>query len=388
VASLTVRVRWANSHLVRTLTFVVLLAVVNCTGTSTDDLLDARFFSPLAISPKDLSVSVDDSITVTVKGGLSPYSLEVFLGEGSFNGSVFSAPGVPGTSIIAVTDKSGARAFGEIKITQKSCPMGYVAVEPNTLVGQPAAFCIAKYEMKCAASANGTACSGIPISQSANKPWVNINQQQARDACATLGSRYHLVTKSEWMATARSIEKTAANWSRNSVGVDYVNSGNSGEHTTGGWTTSSPVAAADDSAPCANIPVTCTQASWNRYSRTHTLQGGDIIWDISGNAREWVDNNVAQNQKPYVNADGAPSDSVKIWKDVKVFPANNPNDYLPLNIEFDTHQGDYLARTSTSTTGMTRGGLYTNKLVAGPYCVDFQSPTLSDTSTGFRCTYK
>src|SRR5688572_19136559 len=89
-------------------------------------------------------------------------------------------------------------------ITAGPCPANYVFV-PQNCAYNAGEFCIAKYEMK-----NG---SGIARSEAAGDPWGTLTTEQAKAACAANGARYHLVTNDEWMATARAIEATPANWS-------------------------------------------------------------------------------------------------------------------------------------------------------------------------------
>ena len=44
----------------------------------------------------------------------------------------------------------------------------------------------------------------------------------------------------------------------------------------------------DDNKGCHGTEQTCDGRTWNKQRRTHTLSNGEVIWDVSGNAWEWV----------------------------------------------------------------------------------------------------
>jgi len=188
---------------------------------------------------------------------------------------------------------------------QLACPDGYVQVACNADVDTTANFCVAKYEMKCAADATGAACTGAAVSQAANKPWVNISQTAAISQCSSLGANYHLITNPESMTIARNIETTASNWSTGTVGSGNLSRGWSASVADDGYANTAVAPSTGASCLYNTAADSCGLTGTHLYKRTHTISNGEVIWDFSGNVSEWNDWNVvtdkASPQSAYID---------------------------------------------------------------------------------------
>ncbi|MFZ3231249.1 MAG: hypothetical protein WA160_13660 [Pseudobdellovibrio sp.] len=188
------------------------------------------------------------------------------------------------------------------------CPFNYVMVPANATLGT-AEFCVAKYEMKAKTNAginfdDGAGGGGppleaslyIPDSRASGLPWVQITLPIAISECTSLGAGYKLITQAQWNALARDIESVGANWSSGAVGSGLLAKGHtdgaiSGTAVTDGYAIGASfllVASADSYAGTGN---TSSQAfgAGGEQKRTHVLSNEQIIWDVSGNAKERVD---------------------------------------------------------------------------------------------------
>lgn len=155
-----------------------------------------------------------------------------------------------------------------------TCPTGYILVPGNPTFGT-SDFCVAKYEMKNV--------GGVATSQASGKPWVNINRNDARAKCQSLGTGYKLISNAQWQTIARNIEQVAANWQNGSVGSGALNRGHSTVSPS-----DSLAASSNDNDACSGTGQSCTGSTWNSLKRTHKLSNGEVIWDFSGNVSEWV----------------------------------------------------------------------------------------------------
>ncbi|MDA9951104.1 hypothetical protein N9D31_00890 [Oligoflexaceae bacterium] len=184
-------------------------------------------------------------------------------------------------------------------------------------------YCIAKYEMKLAHDDEGgdgvvddpqTSIPGTydwetdhatpaekakykPVSVPQALPWVEIKTGLfgtigAAQACENLGEGFRLINNAQWQAVARDIEATAENWYDGGTGGDasddYINRGNSDGIAMLGD------ADPTDADPCIGTGnASCLTKSHADFTqkRTHSLSnsdsGGDV-WDLGGNAYEWV----------------------------------------------------------------------------------------------------
>jgi hypothetical protein len=223
---------------------------------------------------------------------------------------------------------------------------------------------------------------GAVLSTAYNTPIVSVTRGAAITACQGLGSKYDLMTNDQWQTIARNIANTNENWSSGAA--------NTGRLNLGVYNVVSPAAvraaSLDDSiANCADTGVVCTSATWHDRRRTNTLSNGNVIWDLGGNAWEWV-------------------------KDDMTIPAGvdaNVSDYSGTN---DVRQGPFghtsacaspasnnycgfgTAIVSLSGGGLFRGGYHSDSNITGGIFRSYQNTginttTYSSTSLGYRCVY-
>lgn len=163
-------------------------------------------------------------------------------------------------------------------IVAANCPANYLPItraHPDTFRN----FCVAKYEMKL------STVTGNIVSQAAGLPVTGRSRNAAVAACRQLGSGYDLISNEQWQTIAKKIAGVKENWSS---GIAYQGVVNQGHFDT---TPNTTLAASTDNDSCFGTGETCDLSTWNAQRRTHRLPGGDIIWDISGNVWEWVNNN-------------------------------------------------------------------------------------------------
>ena len=127
-------------------------------------------------------------------------------------------------------------------------------------------FCVMQFEAKDV--------GGVATSQAAGTPWVNINFNNAINACNQLniehsgfGGTFRMITNRQWMTIARNAEEQAANWDSGIQGEGAMFRGNS-----------NGASALDGTNPLSGI-----------NTRTFTLSNGEVIWDLAGNVWQWVD---------------------------------------------------------------------------------------------------
>ena len=182
----------------------------------------------------------------------------------------------------------------KIPLSKTDCSNWFILVPWNPLFNTKD-FCVSQYHMTYidADIPNSVEKEGINIynvvSYEANKsivsmPWkypiTNITQQEAIDACKSLGSGYHLITNNQWMTIARNIEayhdsKTIYNWISGDQNLWCDSTWGNNEPRKKGTRTWY-----GDDEICNN-------------RRMHQLSNGNIIWDFSGNV--WSHVNKANN---------------------------------------------------------------------------------------------
>jgi formylglycine-generating enzyme required for sulfatase activity len=303
------------------------------------------------------------------------------------------------------TDPGGSSGCSSVSISyeKKNCPDGYIMVPANSTVGVDRNFCVMKYEAKMV--------DGNPASVEAGKPWVSINQTNARNECRSLNSEtgdtninadtnsdgtYDLISNPEWMAIARNVENVAENWTGGAVGDGCLKRGNIGGtyNCTGsngsvasGYNGADP----DDGSARENYNGTAELV----------LSNGESIFDFSGNVWEWVDWTLggglstnmasgADGDKPYIDADGAP---VSAWRELSAldhFTAHSPvTAILPSDSTFNADQGMGKYYAGTSGGAAIRGGRWNRGTNAGAFALALNhSSSYSYTNIGFRCVFR
>gem|GEM_PF-781552 len=257
------------------------------------------------------------------------------------------------------------------EITLAACPSGFI----NTDFG----FCIMKYEAKN--------IDGVPVSIPEGNPW-NLSQVNAKIKCGGIGG--HLVTNSEWMKVARNIESVASNWSNGVVGNGTLSRGYSASASMGDAFTNT--VHAPNSGPGYEYNTgadTVGSSGTFLYRRYHTLSNGQVIWDMSGNAWEWVDETVTNAQMPSPKGGGWYNFSVitdwgsKLTRD-DVAPTNASYDSTYAVGKILTDADD--ASPSGDVHGFIRGGVFASGTSTGVFALALHvSPDHLGYQVGFRC---
>ncbi|SMF60005.1 hypothetical protein [Pseudobacteriovorax antillogorgiicola] len=247
----------------------------------------------------------------------------------------------------------------------------WIKVPGNSSYGTTS-FCVMKYEAKDEDS--------LPISFHYRTPWLNLSQDQAKKRCESLGPGFHLLTNEEWMTLASDIASVDSNWVGGIAGIDGLIQG----HSSG-----------NPSAVCTVVPPdkaylngTCLAEESGPVSqrRYFTLSTGESIWDLSGNASEWVD--YQATAKPH------PGDRSLLFSEVEGSPSLPKEALVPVS-ESSSHWdkawnsspsiGQYIPGLGGVGGALRRGGDWSS---AGLFQADLRlSPHESDRKTGFRCAY-
>jgi hypothetical protein len=289
-----------------------------------------------------------------------------------------------GRGLCAVT---GSCSDSTVPIT---CATNYVAVGRNSDVGVSQAFCAAKYEMKIVGLSDGNelySASFVAESRASGTAWVAMSRDQAIAECQALGTGFDLISNAQWQALAREIEGVTeggayVNWSNGSTsGANAINRGNSDGSST------ESLAASDDSNPCFGTGnPNCANNAHADFTqkRTHTLSSGGVIWDVAGNAYEWVKLDVSTmpplegsnnyiSQQPWTSALNRPT----VWGPAGSYTAKNSGEYGGLGYAtFNSPVGTVL-----------RGGFYNDFTNSGVFAAELNQGALLDMHKGFRCVY-
>lgn len=226
-----------------------------------------------------------------------------------------------------------------------TCPARYSFV-PGDAALETTPFCVATYEMRAAGHDDGDIgfdASILAESRPTGTPWVNMDKTNARVACDNIGFSYQLITNDQWQAVARSVERTAENWSGGAVGSGALSRGHSDEDPL--------QALASDGDPCigTNNPG-CEDpgsADWSQR-RTHTLHNGAVVWDLAGNVQEQVDGATTGPEGYWMSFDDPAFTTEEGWEDFR-------RDFAPAGA-FNEDQG--VGRMYGGDGNLTRGGSF------------------------------
>lgn len=278
------------------------------------------------------------------------------------------------------------KKLSEVKKIEKNitCPENYSFVYGNAIFGT-SDFCVMKYEAKNV--------GGVPTSQAAGVPWVNISHVDATTAAPATGG--HLLTEAEWMTIAADVLSVKYNWSGGQVGSGIIYQGHVGNNPG-----SAIAASTDDTDTLNGITGNTGTTAGNNSSRVLYLSSGDVIWDFSGNVYELTGPTQVMNQI------GVSGDSSFSWRDwslgtlstgtlpVTSRPATlnaytNPISGSSLaSLTWDTNSGIghiYSNYADNTSRAYIRGGSWNNGSHAGVLAVALNYvPTNAGSNVGFR----
>lgn len=299
-----------------------------------------------------------------------------------------------------------------------SCPTNYVLVAANATYGT-SAFCMAQYEMKVAQN-DGTPVfdgynGGVPLNVANYKaearpsgvPWTSILYADALTECSSLGTGYHLATTKEWQVTAREVESVGSNWSGGSTGSGTLYKGNAIDTIAASAIADGDAVAGTNmlSARTGVDPYVGTgktsSDTWGagkEARRTFTLTSGEVIWDMSGNARELVDIDGLGGTLSYTGAGsstyfeaGAAAFATAIGTTMTTNGVTLTTSLFFPSDPTWTRAVNYTGRVYVRSNGrtgkvVTRGGNTASGNSPGLYAGDWdQDAVTADGSGGFRC---
>jgi len=261
-----------------------------------------------------------------------------------------------------------------------ACPNEFYApVEANDELGTDA-FCVMITEAKG---------SEVVTSSYEGNPLASILATRAKTACRNISiesGSCDIMSNAQWMAIARDIEATAANWSGGAVGEGKLNQGHSDGTPANALSISDPTDPWDQTVQ--------DNTDWSQ-KRTFVLSNGAVIWDFAGNVREIVDW-ATGGEEFTIAPNTCPVGDYQLYSvDCEDL---HPNDYLPgnpANIDPATYTHGsygigYVKGLSEGNIGsdvaLARGGGYHPTTTSGIYSMWFNNATGSrNSSIGFRC---
>ncbi|MEN0059962.1 MAG: hypothetical protein AAGB31_14070 [Bdellovibrio sp.] len=302
----------------------------------------------------------------------------------------------------------------------EGCPENFVLVPANSAMGTTS-FCVAKYEMKAAHlngvaiddGNNGNVALDVNTTRAQSRPdgtpWTRITHAQAIDKCQEMGSGYSFITLQQWNALARHIESVGANWTGGSVGVGMLYRGHTDgvvdvNAVSGGYSYSSLATLAapdDDELGYMGTGNNSSQAAGagREQRRTHFLPNGEVVWDLSGNARERVD---ADGLGGTISYTGPGSSGYQTFTSAALLAAIStmvttngvfiPAEWIQPALPYSTYENGagqfYLNSGLRSGKVITRGGNFAANNHRGIFGGDIDNDSsTSSSSGGFRCVY-
>ena len=300
-----------------------------------------------------------------------------------------------GSIIYKITPSAPPFATGLASV----CPDGFIVVPGSATYGVISSFCVMKYEAKCALieapkvglttpnsgygsyDNNVTACTlaggkGV-VSTSSGYALTDISQLSAISySASTYGcSGCQIMSDAQWMTLAQNVLSNLANWSGGAVGIGYIYSGHNDTLPA-----SALVSGKDNNGYFGTGDTSGNQ------KRTLTLTNGEIIWDMSGNVREWTG---AQQ------AGGLPTGTPLEWREWPAVSGGRitPNPYpattgLSGAYEWNSANGIgmiYSDSEDIKPKGFIRGGDWAGGIHAGVLELSLNTtPTFRGVALGFR----
>ncbi len=213
---------------------------------------------------------------------------------------------------------------------------------------------------------NETTATAKAVSEYGAKPWVNINQVNAKAACMAAGK--HLATNYEMLLAAK--------------GTPDEDTGDPGDNSEecNIWYSDNDVA---DDLPSGAVEAGCAYAGDPDQSchqtGTATLCVSDTgAYDLIGNVWEWTDNVINGGLHP-VTGIALPAQNRITGLDVYGIPNSTGSATLDYNY-------DYFWINTDGYRGFVRGGSWTDGSGAGLFTLYLAgAPSLTYYTVGFRC---
>jgi len=192
--------------------------------------------------------------------------------------------------------------------------------------------------------------AGIPQSVADAMPWVEINYDNARKACAVAG--YDLLAETRALAIAYDISQQDINWTGGKVGEGKIFQGihkdNVSEAQEGTYES-------DDA----------------EERRWHQLSNGEKIYDFSGNCYSWVFDDIQGDENGLTGKIAADS--------ISLTTAPYPSQEKGMGWRPDGER-------NWSGGALVRGGCWGSDSYAGVFYLDVFGPGHRIGGVGFRCT--
>ena len=216
------------------------------------------------------------------------------------------------------------------------------------------------------------------ISSPILEPITYITQPDAISACNSLGTGYKLITRAEWVTTARETENNTYNWNTSIIYSGSMYRGHS------------------DNWPAYSLPIPNINDGYigtgnggtSIERRTLKLYNGEIIWDFSGNAWEWNDDFYNTNEESSL---GQGSTGWYEWTSVN----SSYNDFKPYNTSLTSYNGVgkvYAnvedAHPSGTVHSFMSGASWYSNAGSGAFALALgHAPLGLHYGIGFRCSY-
>jgi hypothetical protein len=251
-----------------------------------------------------------------------------------------AAPATPAKTVLspAAAWPFPTRTVQDLFVTVPETTLPNGTVVPAFQVGQY--FCSQDADGKLAVSASG-------------KPWVEINYDDARKACADAG--YALLTELQALAIAHNIAQQDANWTGGKVGE--------GDLIQGLHLDPDDV---DEAYAGDYEPTDPAERRW------FVLSNGERICDAAGNVYSWIFDNVQGDENGLV---------------AHAFAADSPSVTTAPFPSMERGVGWYPgAGSNWSGRALFRGGYWYSGGAAGVFDLDGGWPVGANGDVGFRCT--
>ena len=305
---------------------------------------------------------------------------------------------------VFLSGNSGGSGSGGLTGICNDLPGEWIEVPGNSYFGT-SNFCVMKYEAKAYDNSTLSYISDGGVSLANNwanlgeieahsvadaRPWVRINQTNARQACENLNNggagNYHLITNAQWMTIARNVAAQENNWADGIIGSNYSSGGglyvgNVGNIESTFQSHSCNHGSSLDGSTAGTNCLVSGGLHDDRNKRTLILSNGEEIWDLSGNVWQWNNDTLNMHTWDEGGSNG-------YWNTIsnETFRFNAG----PLNLTWRQFHGvGYVFHSTTQTNGFLRGGDWGFGANAGAFALGLVSaPSSSSSFLGFRCSYE